>query len=263
MKKSIFTSILLLLPAILLVQFAHAQDMAITSQRPLSKKVLIVVTSHDKMAEKNVASKEKTGYHPGEVAHAWDQFTKAGYEVDFVSPIGGLSPTDGSIEDPIVQKLWKDPVYKKKLDNTLRPADIVPTNYAGIYYAGGHGAMWDLPENKELQDITAKIYKDFGVVGAVCHGPAGLINVKLEDGSYLVNGKTVNSFTNEEETAKGMDKKVPFLLEDKLVERGARFEQSAEFQEHVAVDGRLVTGQNPASAKKVADEMIKVMQSKK
>jgi putative intracellular protease/amidase len=218
-----------------------------------SKRILIVVTSNDRIGETG----KKTGYHLGEVSHAWEVFTNAGYEVDFVSPLGGKAPADAvDLSDATNARLWSNTVYRKKLEETMRPAQVLPLHYSAIYFAGGHGAMWDLPENRELQDITSLVWKNGGVVGAVCHGPAGLVNVKLEDGAYLLDGRAVNSFTNEEETARGMDKEVPFLLEDKLVERGARFEQSAEFKEHVEIDGRLITGQNPASARGVAQAIV-------
>jgi len=119
--------------------------------------------------------------------------------------------------------------------------------------------MWDFADNERLARITGAIYEAGGVVGAVCHGPSGLVNVKLSDGSYLVSGKTVASFTNDEEKAVGLEQVVPFLLESKLRERGAKPVPAPNFQANVQVDGRLVTGQNPASAEGVGKEMAALL----
>lgn len=209
------------------------------------KKILFVVTSHDKKGNTG----QPTGYYLSEVAHPWDVLVQAGYEIDFVSPKGGRAPVDGfNLEDPINKKFWEDPLYHNKIENTLKPAQVNPKDYVAIHYAGGHGAMWDLADNKELAAIARKIYEKNGVVSAVCHGPAGLVNIMLTNGKYLIEGKKVNGFTNEEEVAVGLEKVVPFMLEDKMKERGGIFEKSGLWQEHVVTDQRLVTGQNPQSA---------------
>jgi putative intracellular protease/amidase len=119
--------------------------------------------------------------------------------------------------------------------------------------------MWDFADNTELARIGGAIYDGGGVVGAVCHGPAGLVNIKLADGSYLVAGKNVAAFTNEEETAVELEKIVPFLLQDKLIARGAKHQAAPKFEAKVVVDGRLVTGQNPASATGVGEQMVKLL----
>lgn len=119
--------------------------------------------------------------------------------------------------------------------------------------------MWDFPDHAELANIAASIYENNGVVGAVCHGPAGLVNLKLSNGEYLIAGKTATGFTNEEEAAVGLTEVVPFLLESKLIERGATYEKAPNFQEKVVVSSRLVTGQNPASAAGVAEAMAALM----
>src|SRR5688500_16414329 len=121
--------------------------------------------------------------------------------------------------------------------------------------------MWDFPDNKALGQLTARIHAAGGVVGAVCHGPAGLVNVKAADGRYLVAGHEVAAFTNDEERAVKLDRVVPFLLADRLIERGARHRPGPNFQEQVVVSGRLVTGQNPASAAAVGREMVKLLAS--
>lgn len=116
--------------------------------------------------------------------------------------------------------------------------------------------MWDFADNAELAKIVADIYENGGVASAVCHGPAGLVNIKLSNGKYLVDGKKINGFTNEEETAVKLENIVPFLLERKLIERGAKFEKSGLWQLHVTVDQRVITGQNPQSAKGVGEAVL-------
>jgi putative intracellular protease/amidase len=222
------------------------------------KKVLFVVTSHDKKGD----SGQPTGYYLSEVSHPWEVLQTAGYEIDFVSPKGGKAPVDGlNLDDPINKKFWDDEIYRNKIENTMKPDEVKPDDYEAIHFAGGHGTMWDFPDDTEIAQIAAKIYENNGVVSAVCHGPAGLVNIKLSSGKYLVDGKKVNAFTNEEEIAAKADKIVPFMLETKLIERGAKFEKSGLWQEYVVVDERLVTGQNPASAKKVGEEMLKLLAS--
>ena len=131
--------------------------------------------------------------------------------------------------------------------------------YVAIYYAGGHGTMWDFADNTELQQITKQIYEGGGYVGAVCHGPAGLLNVRLSNGDNLVKGKRVNTFTDAEERAINLDKIVPYMLETEMKKRGVLFESSGLWEPHVAVDDRLVTGQNPASAKGVGEALLQLI----
>ena len=221
------------------------------------KKILFVVTSHDEKGNTG----EKTGYYLGEVSHPWDVLHSAGYEIDFVSPQGGKAPVDAfDMTDAINKKFWDNDLYRNKIENTKKPSEINPDDYVSIHYAGGHGAMWDFADNSEIAAIAQQIYENNGVVSAVCHGPAGLVNIKLNDGSYLVDGKKVNSFTNEEEIRVNLENVVPFLLEDQLIERGAIFEKSEPFTDHVVADQRLVTGQNPQSAKSVGQATLNELQ---
>ncbi|MGV3765005.1 MAG: type 1 glutamine amidotransferase domain-containing protein [Chitinophagaceae bacterium] len=222
----------------------------------MKKKILFVVTSHDTKG----STGEKTGYYLGEVSHPWEVLADAGYEIDFLSPKGGNPPVDGfDLSDPVNKKFWEDSVYHEKITNTLTPEKVNPEAYAAIFYAGGHGAVWDLPSNDAIANIAAQIYENNGLVAAVCHGPAGIVNVKLSNGEYLVSGKKVNGFTNEEEELVKLTNVVPFLMEDKLKERGGKYEKSAPWQPHVTVDGRLITGQNPQSAKGVGEAMKKAL----
>lgn len=208
--------------------------------------VLFVLSGHTELGD----SGEKTGYYLSEVAHPWHVITEAGFGVDFVSPAGGaveMDPKSRDLDDPI-NKLFMESDAAKNLEATMAPADIDPANYRAIYYAGGHGAMWDFPDAPKLAEAAATIWENGGIVAAVCHGPAGLINIKLSDGSYLVDGKKVAAFTNAEEEAVELTDTVPFLLATKLEERGAIHVPADNFAEQVVVDDRLVTGQNPASA---------------
>jgi putative intracellular protease/amidase len=224
----------------------------------MHKKILIVVTSHEELGNTG----KKTGFYLSEVTHPYDVFTRAGYDVDFVSPKGGKAPIDGvELEDPLNKAFLDDPEKVKQVENTLQPSQIEPDQYNAIFYAGGHGTMWDFPNNEELAQIAANIYDQGGVVGAVCHGPAGLVNIKLANGEYLIKGKTVSGFTNEEEAAVELTEAVPFLLESKLKKQGAEFSKAANFEAHVVTSDRLITGQNPASAAGVAEQMRQLIKS--
>ena len=227
------------------------------NQNKMEKKILFVVTSHDKKG----STGDSTGYYLSEVSHPWEVLHSAGYEIDFVSPKGGKAPVDGfDLSDPINKKFWENETYRNKIENTMKPSEVTPDDYVAIHYAGGHGTMWDFSENVQLAQIASQIYENEGVISAVCHGPAGLVNIKLSNGKYLVDGKKVNAFTNEEEKAVGLEDVVPYLLETKLKERGAIFEKSGLWQKHVTVDQRLVTGQNPQSAESVGEATLSELQ---
>lgn len=223
-----------------------------------SQKVLIVLTSHATLGDTG----KETGFYLPEVTHPLYAFTKAGLTVDFVSPKGGKAPMVGiDLADPLNKAFLDDSEQVSRVENTLNPAQIDPAEYGAIFYAGGHGTMWDFADNQELSGIAAAIYEAGGIVGAVCHGPAALVNIKLSDGAYLVANKTVAAFTNEEEAAVGLTDIVPFLLEAKLIDRGANFTKVANFQACVVECDRLVTGQNPASAAGVGEKMVELMQN--
>jgi putative intracellular protease/amidase len=221
-------------------------------------KILIVVTNHGTLGATDVP----TGYFLAEVAHPWKVFREAGYAVDFASPKGGFAPMDPksfNLEDADNRALWHDLNAVESLVHTRALGDLDWNDYAAIFFAGGHGTMWDFPDHPDVLDSIRTFYESDRPVGSVCHGPAALVNVRLSDGTYLVAGKRVNGFTNEEEEAVQLSDVVPFLLETKLRERGARFTESAVWQEHVAVDGMLVTGQNPASATETAEALIELL----
>lgn len=221
-----------------------------------SKKILTVLTSTEKLG----TSGHHTGAYLSEITHPYEEFSRAGYAVDMISPLGGAVPLDGVLMDDPINATWmNDEEFLSKIENTLRPWQVNGRDYCAIYFAGGHGAMFDFPDNLNLQKLATDIFENNGVVGAVCHGPAGLVNVRLSDGSFLVRGHEVSCFTNDEEEAVGLESVVPFLLQSKLQERGAKVTTAPKFAGHVIKSGRLVTGQNPASAAGVGQGMVEVL----
>lgn len=219
-------------------------------------KILLALTSNDKLGDTG----RTTGFYVPEAAHPYRVFTAAGYDVDFVSVKGGEPPRDGvKSDDAEVTTFLQE--LGDRLANTTTADQLDVVDYDAIFYVGGHGTMWDFPDCEELAKFTARIYANGGVVAAVCHGPAGLVNIQLDNGAYLVNGKQLTAFTNEEETTVGLIHAVPFALESKLIERGARFTKADTFAEHAVADGRLVTGQNPASATKTAELVVQALRS--
>ncbi|MGV4935252.1 type 1 glutamine amidotransferase domain-containing protein [Serratia nematodiphila] len=228
----------------------------------MSQRILFVLTSHDRKGLADAPDAAPSGFYLSEVTHPYKVLNDAGFSVDFVSPKGGKTHVDGlNLEDPVNASFWNDAALRGATENTLAPSQIDPDLYDAIFYAGGHATMWDFPDNAELASIAARIYERGGVVSAVCHGPAGLVNIKLPDGRYLVANKDVSAFTNDEERAVGLYDTVPFLLADVLRARGARHLPAANFEAQVVVSERLVTGQNPASAKGVAEAMLPLLAS--
>lgn len=238
-----------------------------------SKKVLMVVsgygqslveTAANTSANTSVNTAQKVtprpGYELGEFAKAYAVFKHHGILVDVASPKGGKVTADQYDANKLYNlKLLSDQGIMAKLNNTLSTAAVDAKAYDAVFVVGGKGAMFDLPKDTALQTLIAKIYQQQGIVAAVCHGPAALVNVKLNDGSYLVANKVVNSFTNQEEQLFGKKwlNDFDFMLEDKLIERGAHFQSTHLMLSHVAVDQRLITGQNPASTFGVATALVK------
>ncbi|WP_086830089.1 type 1 glutamine amidotransferase domain-containing protein [Allokutzneria sp. NRRL B-24872] len=219
-----------------------------------TNRVLIALTSHDKLGDTG----NPTGYYVPEAAHPWQVFRLAGYEVDYVSVKGGNPPTSGYDADDEVQRLFLES-EGARLAATPKAAELNAADYDAIFYAGGHGTMWDFPTDADLAELGRDIYENGGVVAAVCHGPAGLVPLVLSDGTPLVAGKDITGFTNSEEEAAGATHIVPFLLQTKLEELGARYHVAPDFASNVVRDGRLVTGQNPASATGTAQGVLSAL----
>lgn len=220
-------------------------------------KVLMVVSSY------GVDQGEtQPGFEFDELAKAYLVFAANGLSIDIASPKGGAVEADKyNPEKAYNAQFLADPDVVNKLNNTLNLSAVKSQHYNAIFVVGGKGAMFDFHNNQALQTLVADIYQRNGIVSAVCHGPAALVNVKLANGDYLVSGKRVNGFTNEEEKAFGKKwaPKFEFMLESKLIERGASFEKAPMMLKHVAVDGNLVTGQNPFSTAATAIEVVKAM----
>ncbi|OLZ68440.1 type 1 glutamine amidotransferase domain-containing protein [Streptomyces sp. IMTB 2501] len=221
-------------------------------------KVLLALTSHGELGDTG----RSTGFYVPEAAHPHEVFTKAGYQVDFVSVRGGSSPLDGfEPDDEHSARFLADPVVAAQLADTPTADRLDPMDYTAVYFVGGHGTMWDFPDATELTAFAGAVYERGGVVAAVCHGPSALVNLRLSDGTYLVDGKEVAVFTNDEEVSVGLAEVVPFLLETRLTERGAKVRTGPMWAENTVSDGRLVTGQNPASAARVAELTVRTLAS--
>ncbi len=226
-------------------------------------KALIVCTSTDIFPVKGT----KTGFWFGELAHFYDVMAKKRIEMDIASPRGGEAPVDPrslDSKDELVRRYLQDEEFNGRIKNTLALNVIDPSEYRIVYLVGGHGAMWDFPDNERLQQIVAAIYQQYGTVTAVAHGVSGLLNIRLaDDDSWFVRDRYLTGFSNMEEKLASFSSETPFYLEDKLVERGANFTKTMiPFTEHIEMDERVITGQNPNSARKVAQKLIEELWEK-
>lgn len=196
----------------------------------------------------------------GEVVHAWDTFRAAGYSVDFISPDGGAVPILDSYVSQDVEPRLKDERVMDGLRNTARPDQIDPARYRAVYYVGGSNAIYGVPEHPLLQHIAMQVYERNGVISAVCHGTAGIVNLKLPNGQALVAGKRITGFPEEhEDRDAAYFKEFPFLIRKTVESRGGSFHAVDGDRPHIEVDGRVVTGQNYASAKPVAEAVVELL----
>lgn len=225
----------------------------------MKSKILIIVSNANAIGTNN----RSTGTFLSEVAHPYAEFEKADYQIDFAS-LTGESPFLDALnlaDNPdnlkfLTGKGWEDMHKAAKLSTV----DV--NNYDAVFVPGGLAPMVDMPENPELKKVIAETYERGAIVGAVCHGPVSLLNVKLSDGSYLVNGKNIASFTTEEEDNYARAD-VPFDLQAALKEQGAIFHAAEAWSANSIADGNIVTGQNPASAKGVGEKIVTILESKK
>lgn len=227
----------------------------------MSKRILHVVSNVAHYADPS----DPTGLWPSELTHAWHVFAAEGYEQRLVSPKGGVSPLEPRalkwpLADASVKAWLADKIRHALLSTTARPDEIDPADFDAIYFTGGHAVMWDFPDDAGLQRITRDIYERGGIVSAVCHGYCGLLNTKLSDGTLLVAGRRVTGFSWREEVLAGVAKKMPYNAEQAMKRRGALYEKALlPFVSKAVVDGRLVTGQNPRSAKATAERVAALL----
>jgi putative intracellular protease/amidase len=222
-------------------------------------KILMVLTSHDQLGNTG----KKTGFWLEEFAAPYYVFADAGVEVTLASPKGGQAPIDPKSDDPNQQtapmtRFKQDPATQKVLANTVKLADVKAEDYDTVFYSGGHGPMWDLADDKNSIALIEAFYNSGKPVAAVCHAP-GVFHKVTYQGQPLVKGKRVTGFTNTEEEAVKLTKVVPFLVEDELKRLGGLFEKTDDWLPFAVVDGRLVTGQNPASSTVGATELLRLL----
>jgi len=227
------------------------------------KKVLFVVTSHDKLGNTG----EKTGFWTEEFAAPYYELLDKGVQIDIATPLGGQPPIDPKSEDPSAatedtKRFDADTELLAKLKNTHKLGDVKESDYDAVFYPGGHGPLWDLATDKNSIALIESFYINKKPIAFVCHSPAALKNVKV-NGEYLVKGKKVTGFSNTEEEAVGLTNVVPFLLEDALQTNGAIYSKSGDWQPYAIEDGLLITGQNPSSSKLVAEKLLKQLNLKK
>jgi putative intracellular protease/amidase len=220
-------------------------------------KILIVLTSHDKLGDTG----QKTGFWLEELAAPYYVFKDAGAEITLASPKGGQPPLDPKSNDPAFQteatrRFEADPEAKAALAATHKLSDVSSKDFDAVFYPGGHGPLWDLAEDPVSVRLIESTIEAGKPVAAVCHAPAVLRHVKTPDGKPLVQNKKVTGFTNTEEEAVGLTKVVPFLVEDMLKRNGGVFSKVGDWQPYVVTDGLLITGQNPASSTDAAGALL-------
>lgn len=228
-----------------------------------TKKVLIMVTNHQDYPSRE----DKTGLWLTELTHFYDLVTEAGLDVDIASPLGGKTPLDERslgwlYMDKSAKRHLNEPDFKAMLTNTLDARKLNADDYLAVYFAGGHGTMWDFRNNQDLKRLAEGIYNQGGYITSVCHGAAALLNIESLEGTPLVAGRHITGFSNTEEWLAGLTDEVPFSLEDELKALGASYHKKVlPFLSYAIADGRLITGQNPNSGKAVASELIKKLDS--
>ena len=222
-----------------------------------TKKVLFVVTSCNVKGATGIP----TGFNLSEVTHPLEKLEASDVVVDIASIRGGEAPLDGleDFNDSINARYWADADFRNAITHTLKLDDVKASDYDAIFFAGGHGTMWDFPESPAVLKLVPEFYESGKIVSAVCHGPAALVNVKLSDGSYLISGKNVAAFTNGEEEEVQSTNVVPFLLEDAVIKHGANYKHASNWNNNIAIDERLITGQNPQSAASVGEALVKML----
>ncbi|MBO1198523.1 type 1 glutamine amidotransferase domain-containing protein [Staphylococcus simiae] len=224
-------------------------------------KIMIVNTSYDHFE----GTTKPTGLWLGELVHFYDHFNNSDHHIDVFSIQGGHTPIDpvslGRLMlDKVTKQYYQDEQFMKMLAHSRPLSEAVPEQYDVIYFTGGHGVMFDFPENIAIQHAIKTIYKHGGIVSAVCHGVSALLNVTMDSGKYFIDGKHVTGFSNTEEVLANRNNIVPFKLESELKNHHARYSKAlVPFRPYVKVDNRLVTGQNPQSPKQVAEAVEQLL----
>lgn len=223
-------------------------------------KILMVLTSHDKLGDTG----KKTGFWVEEFAAPYYVLADAGAEITIASPKGGQPPIDpvSTAEDAqtdATKRFDKDEELQKKLSMTKKLDDVNASDFDGVFYPGGHGPLWDLANDLKSISLIETFNQQMKPMAFVCHAPGVLANVE-DHKNPLVRGKDVTGFANSEEDAVGLTNVVPFLVEDKMYQLGANYSKGADWSSYVKVDGKLITGQNPASSEKAARELLRLLQ---
>lgn len=224
-------------------------------------RILIVLTSHDQLGDTG----KKTGFWLEEFATPYYRLLDAGAELTLASPAGGQPPLDPKSSEADAQteathRFNTDRQAQTVLANTVKLPEVKESDFDAVFYPGGHGPLWDLTEDQNSISLIESFVAANKPVAAVCHAPAVLVHVHDAQGHPLVKGKRVTGFSNSEESAVGLSDIVPFLLEDKLIQLGANYEKTNDWQPLAVIDGRLITGQNPASSEAVADALLVLLQ---
>lgn len=223
-------------------------------------KILMVLTSHDKLG----STGHKTGFWLEEFASPYYVFLDAGAEITLASPKGGQPPLDPKSSQPDAQtasthRFALDNTVQQALAKTLRLQEVSADDFDALFYPGGHGPLWDLAEDPYSIALIEQFQAQSKPVAAVCHAPAVLRHAKNTSGKPLVMGKQVTGFSNSEEDAVELTQTVPFLVEEMLKANGGLYSRGENWQSHIAVDGLLITGQNPASSGATAEAMLKLL----
>lgn len=245
-KTTVFALVLLTINSIV----------ALAQNKEKMKKVLFVVTSHDQLGNTG----EKTGFWSEEFAAPYYELADRGIQIDIASPLGGQPPIDPKSADPAsatedTKRFDKDTELLNKLKHTLKLANVKESDYDAVFYPGGHGPLWDLTKDKNSKALIGSFYTNNKPIAFVCHAPGVLKDVKVNE-EYLVKGKKLTGFSNTEEAVVGLTNVVPFLLEEVLQANGGIYSKTENWQPYAVEDGLLITGQNPASSKLVAQKLI-------
>jgi putative intracellular protease/amidase len=219
----------------------------------ITRKILIVVTNHDRMG-----ADHQTGIWLSEFAEPYEALVNAGHQVTVASIKGGKAPIDPNSSNPEAEAVWQNAIVQ--LQQTVPLKELTAGDFDAIFLPGGHGTMFDLPNDSTLQTTIRKFVEMNRIVATVCHGSAGLVSVTLSNGEPFVKGKKLTSFTNDEERAVQCDSIMPFLLEDRLRELGATFISAPQWSDHVISDGNLITGQNPQSSASIAKVLLQKLE---